>query len=289
MGSRVERESSKTAAMMCFIRAGSFYENEPCLKTNDHIAPRLLPKVMLPFARIKPLRRFLWKQFNISGAIEYVIARTIFIDSVVADALKAGFGQVVVLGAGFDSRALRFQRPDSNAVFFELDAPTTQSEKVRRLRRRGISVPENTVYAPIDFNKEDFATVLQKHGYDTSKKTLFILEGITMYLEEDSVRSTLKTLGSLSAPHGLVVSDFIHKSVLRGDNTLREEQLLRERVANLGEPWRFGIEQHQVGAFLDGLGLRLLKSCTARDLERELDFGSHRINGAHLIVLAEIP
>jgi methyltransferase (TIGR00027 family) len=289
MRKRIEHKTSMTAQIMCLLRASSFYENDPCLKTNDYIAPRLLPKGILPFARIKMLRTAFIKYFTPPGAYEYVIVRTKFIDSIVEDALEADFAQIVLLGAGFDSRAIRFYQTDSKAVFFELDAAITQARKVAQLKNRKIAPHENTVYIPIDFNKEDLTEKLKKHGFETNKKSLFILEGITMYLEEAAVRRMFAALRSLSAQHSLIVSDFIYKSVLRKENTLFGEQAIYKRINKYNEAWRFGIEEGYIDTFMKELGLRLQKSSSAKDLEEEYHFGNRRINGTHFIAVAETP
>jgi methyltransferase (TIGR00027 family) len=273
---------------MCFMRACSFYENESCLKTNDYIAPKLLPKKILPLARIKMLR-VAFMRFSPPGAYEYVIARTKFIDSIVENSLNSDVIQIVLLGAGYDSRSIRFGRSGSHIMFFELDAAITQASKIAGLGNRKISLYDNTVYIPIDFNKDDLAEKLKKNGFQTNKKSLFILEGITMYLEEAAVRGTFKTMKGLCGPHSLIVSDFIYKSVLRKENTLYGEQAIYERINKYNEAWRFGIEKGHIDTFMEELGLKLLKSSSAKELEDEYHFGPHRINGTHFITVAETP
>jgi methyltransferase (TIGR00027 family) len=288
MENRIEKKSSRTAQIMCFIRAASFYEEEPCLKTNDYIAPQLLPKKIRPIAKIRMLRKA-FMRFTPPGAYEYVIARTRFIDRVVEDSVKSDITQIVLLGAGFDSRSIRFHRPGSGIRFFELDAPITQASKVTGLQKRGIGVLRNTVYIPINFNKEDFSEKLKERGFRADKRSLFILEGITMYLEEEAIRSTLETIKSISGPRSRIVADFIYQSVLRKENTLYGEQAIYQRINKYNEAWRFGIEKGEIGPFMEGLGLKLLKIRSPGDLEEAYHFGSHRINGTHFIAIAESP
>jgi methyltransferase (TIGR00027 family) len=286
MESRITRKASRTAQIMCFLRASSFYESESCLKTDDYIAPQLLPKWIVPVAKIKALRAA-FMQHSPPGAYEYVIARTRFIDSMVESALASGISQVVLLGAGYDSRSIRFHRPGTQNRFFELDAAKTQATKVAQLKKRKLSLSGNTVYIPIDFNKEDLAEKLTANGFRTDHKSLFILEGIVMYLEETAVRETFKTMKALCCPHSLIVADFIHASVLRRENALYGEQAIYERINKYNEAWRFGLAYDQVETFMTGLGLKLMQCRAAEDLETEFHFDSHRINGTHFITVAE--
>ena len=98
----------------------------------------------------------------------------------VLEAISAGTGQVVILGAGYDDRALRFRSP--GVRFFELDHPATQADKARRLRaiKAGAGAP---VLAPADFRHGDVAAVLGACGHDAGQPTLFLCEGLLVYLD----------------------------------------------------------------------------------------------------------
>ena len=106
-GKRIESKTSRTAEFTCMTRAASFYEKRSMYKSNDYIAPKLLPKFMVQFIQIGTLRKFFTNKFP-SGMYEYVIARTKFIDSVFQKAISKEFDQMLIFGAGFDSRGIRF-------------------------------------------------------------------------------------------------------------------------------------------------------------------------------------
>lgn len=283
---RIERKTSATAQMTCSIRAISFHENEPCLKSGDYIAPRLLPAALALLIRTGLVRRLFTAFMAPAGVYEYVVARTKYIDAVVEDCLAAGFGQVVLLGAGFDSRAVRFHDRNPGAVFFELDAGITQAAKIAQLKKRNIAVPESLQFIAIDFDRQSMAERLKAHGFQVGGKSLFILEGLIMYLQAEAIRDTFATIRALSGPAGLAVFDFIYSSVLRRENTLYGEKALYDRVNRFGEAWRFGIEAGGVDEFARSMGLKLSALKTAGDLERDYGFGARRINGTHGIALA---
>jgi methyltransferase (TIGR00027 family) len=124
-----------------------------------------------------------------------IIARTRFFDQQVLAAIEAGVPQVVICGAGYDDRALRFRSP--GAGFFELDHPATQADKARRLAELGAS--DDVVLAPADFRSDDVAAVLAAAGHDMARPTLFLCEGLLVYLEATVIGRLLAGLRSRAA------------------------------------------------------------------------------------------
>jgi methyltransferase (TIGR00027 family) len=127
-----------------------------------------------------------------------LIARTRFFDERVLAALSAGTAQVVILGAGYDDRALRFRSP--GVRFFELDHPATQADKARRLRRlRGTGPGSGPTLAAADFRDDDVAGVLEASGHDAGKPTLFLCEGLLVYLDQPTCVRLLSALRARAA------------------------------------------------------------------------------------------
>jgi methyltransferase (TIGR00027 family) len=122
-------------------------------------------------------------------------ARTRFFDDQVLAAIADGVGQVVICGAGYDDRALRFRSP--GVRFFELDHPATQADKARRLRAMGALA--GVALAPADFTCDDAAAVLDAAGHDASRPTLFLCEGLLVYLESAVIGRLLAGLRSRAA------------------------------------------------------------------------------------------
>jgi methyltransferase (TIGR00027 family) len=141
-----------------------------------------------------------------------MMVRTRYIDEHLEAALRAGATQVVILGAGFDSRAYRFVKLLNGAKVIEVDYGPTQEYKRRRVLEVLGHVPSNLTYAPIDFTRERLSDVLFSSGYRAAEKTFFIWEGVTMYLPEQGVRETLQFVAGQSAPGSSIVFDFMSKS-----------------------------------------------------------------------------
>jgi methyltransferase (TIGR00027 family) len=230
---RIETRSSGTADIMCLARALSFKDKRECYSGPDNIVYTLVP----PFFKLALISRwitrpFIW-QFYPTGMYEYIIARTKYIDEVFMRALQQGFDQVAILGAGLDSRALRFQGINKATRIFELDAPITQQVKLKAYRAKKLSIPDNLIFVPIDFNKENLAEKIKQAGFITGKKTLLIMEGVTMYLSAEAVDSTFRFILEVSGTGSLIVFDYIYGEVLRGENRYAGEKDAVKKVAKL--------------------------------------------------------
>jgi len=129
-----------------------------------------------------------------------LIARTRFFDERVLAAISGGTAQVVILGAGYDDRALRFRSP--GVRFFELDHPATQADKARRLRALRAAKPGSggPALAPADFRDDDVAGVLEASGHDAGQPTLFLCEGLLVYLDQPTCVRLLGALWARAAP-----------------------------------------------------------------------------------------
>lgn len=227
------------------------------------------------------------------GIYEYVLARTKVMDEVFLKALESGFSQIVILGAGFDTRALRFAHRNKGTKVFELDVATTQQPKIRILKQKGIPFPEELVFVPIDFNKASLSEDLAEAGYQRKQKTLFVWEGVTMYLTPEAVNETLSFICKSAVVGSIVVFDYIYASVLRRENRFYGEGEAYKAVSKAGEGWTFGLEEGEVQRFLAERGFEMTAHFTPEDLEKAyltdedgMRFG--RINGTHCIAVASV-
>lgn len=226
------------------------------------------------------------------GIYEWVIARTKYIDDMFIRASSKGFSQVLLFGAGFDTRSIRFQSELQGAKFFELDAPTTQNAKIEQYRKRGIPVPNSVVFVPINFEKESAADRLQDSGFCKGLKSLVIMEGVLQYLKREAAHATLQIIKDQVGKGSWLIFDYAYESVLRGDGKLYGEDRMTKGIAKFGESWQFGLEEHDVEAFLEKYGFRVLDRKSPKDLEEtyfrnENGIVIGRVNGTQSIIMAE--
>ena len=162
---RIETATSRTAKWTCVTRAASSLESDDHYRSDDGIAILIVPAVLGFMLRISLIRRFFTRGMAPKGIYEYTIARTKYIDAIFRQALAEGVDQVLIFGAGFDTRALRFQPQAGDTGIFELDVPITQKAKLDRCARRGIDIPTNMVFISIDFDKEPLSEKLAGAGF----------------------------------------------------------------------------------------------------------------------------
>jgi len=193
------------------------------------------------------------------GAPGEVIARTPFIDDCLKKRIADGIGQLVILGAGYDTRAFRFRQLLKAVKVFEVDKPATQAEKVDRARKLTRATPVHVIYVPVDFDKDSIEERLVARGYDPTVKTMFIWEGVTMYLTAEAVDQTLDFVAERSGPGSSIVFNYIHKAVVDGTDVSDAAARWRAALERRGAPARFGIESGQVEDFLAQRGLSVIE------------------------------
>ena len=294
MSTSVKNKVSQTASYTCFCRACADAERDARFRGPDYIAKEFipfLPKVL--FMKCGPVKRLVLKRIMPSGVYEYVSARTKLIDELVIAAIEEGFPQVVILGAGFDTRAWRFERYNPGTKIFELDEPVTQAMKKKLLLKKGFPLPRNAVFVPVDFEKEDIAAVLRPSGYRSDVKSLFLCEGLFMYLSAEAVDGTLEFIRRHAAAGSRLVFDYILASVIRRENTLYGESSIHGTVFKAGERWKFGIEAGAIGPFLSGHGFKLVAHYRPADLQQQFLTAADgtlfgRVNETHCVALAAV-
>jgi methyltransferase (TIGR00027 family) len=184
------------------------------------------------------------------------ISRTRFIDDVVQEALSQGIGQVVILGAGLDTRPYRLAGME-HARVFEVDLPSVQAEKKKKLQHHFGHLPEHVTFLPIDFDTQSVETIFTGTAFDSASPTVFVWEGVTQYLTEEAVRQTLAFVGS-SAPGSVLVFTYVLKSLIERRSGLPGADKMMDRVVKQGAPWIFGLEPESLTSFLEPFHLHLL-------------------------------
>jgi methyltransferase (TIGR00027 family) len=215
MSKRIEAKVSITAQGTCLMRATSYYEKNPYYKSEDFIASMIIPSYLNAMAKYNISRTALKKAlFKVPGIYEYIVSRTKFIDEIFKS-LAANIEQVLIFGAGFDSRVIRFRNELKNAKVFELDAPITQQAKINRFMKKNIEFPPNLKFISLDFTKESLVEKLDEAGFKKNCTCLMLLEGLTYYLNQEAIDSTLHLISDYSAKDSLLIFDYASASVVR--------------------------------------------------------------------------
>jgi methyltransferase (TIGR00027 family) len=199
-------------------------------------------------------------------------ARQTFFDSVVERHLP-NIAQFVILGAGFDTRALRLKGAPVRS--FEIDTAATQAVKREMLAKARID-STGVAFVSADFETEDWLTKLTDAGFDPGKPTLFIWEGVMMYLDRESVEDTLHKIAS-TVKGSIVAFDYFTSEVLESQALFM--RTIRASLNSFGEPLKFGVDstppsRERLAELLQSCGLTLTEQCTlGHETERKRAWG----------------
>ena len=198
-------------------------------------------------------------QYRYPGLRGGILARARYIDERLATALDEGVEQLVILGAGNDTRAYRLGAKVGELKVFEVDHPSTQQAKTVKLRTLFGKIPPHVAYVPVDFCRDDLGRRLGAAGYHPGKKTLFIWEGVIYYLDAAAVDTLLNFVTGNSGSGSSIIFDYFPPSVIDGSSEHKEARNLRKRVSRYGEPFTFGIDDGEIERFLHDRGFHELE------------------------------
>jgi methyltransferase (TIGR00027 family) len=255
--------TSTTAEIMALFRAQESARREPLF--NDPFAAGFLGRSHRRVLRLSSLplvgtllRRFIdarWPGARTSG-----IARTRLIDDWLKEAVAAGAEQVLILGAGFDSRAWRLPALVTLPVI-EVDHPATCAEKRRRLADMGADL-SCIRSVPVDFDRELIGVTVRAAGFDETRPAAIVWEGVTNYLTAQAVDTVVRWIGTLARGTRLIFT-YVDEAVLAPGDRFENAASARLLVKTAGEPWTFGFKPAELPSYLSERGLALIEDLDA--------------------------
>jgi methyltransferase (TIGR00027 family) len=258
----VESTASKTALMVCAYRARASTKPkplfvdpwaEPLAGADGHAIARALDAAFPPMET-------------------WLALRVAYLDKLIATAVdRIGARQVVVLGAGYDTRAARL--PRAGVRYFEVDHPATQGAKRARLAAIPGYPVDAATYVTCNFEREDPVDRLIANGFRSTEPALVIWEGVVPYLTEGAVRATATTLARGLDPRSLLAFDFVGKRFMEAAPMSDTAEGARGYLGSLGEPVRFG--SNDILPLLVECGFRWVRVLDFNQLALEL-LGDYR-------------
>ena len=239
----IENRPSETAHNVALCRALASFDARFGARTSDPFSGIFLKENVKPVLRDETTRRSVIDTMISRPLYGYFIARSAFIDETFVRALRNRIPQIVFMGAGYDTRALRFENLLGTTRIFELDAPTTQNRKKECLEKTGTRVPRQVSFISVNFKNENFLEKLEDAGFTRSAATLFIWEGVTYYLPEEAIDRTLELIREVSAPKTGLCFDYM---------TSKLDSI------NMGEPFLSWINPERIQEYLEKFGFRLM-------------------------------
>jgi len=190
------------------------------------------------------------------GTLSSGIARTRYIDDLLENEINKGIKQVIILGAGFDTRAQRLGYLKLTAVI-EIDHPDTSRYKTEILKSYLGKLPENVRYCTINFNSESLDDLATRQNIDLNQPTCFIWEGVTNYLPQQAVD---KTFGFIShfATGSSVIFTYIDKHVMDAPQDYIGVNKVKEYLNNSEERWTLGFVPTEMDGYMKSFNLTLI-------------------------------
>jgi methyltransferase (TIGR00027 family) len=223
-----ERPASKTALMVTAYRARASQGQNPVC--NDPWAEALAGSA--GFALSERYDKLF------PGMTLWMGLRTRFLDDCVRHYVGQGIRQIVMLGAGLDTRAARLAK--LGVTFFEVDHPASQADKQRRVEALPGFPVDASVYVSCDFEHEDFLDQLDAAGFRGDSPAAFVWEGVVCYLSQEAVSGVCERIARHCHPKSVLLFDYVGKAMAQAKNITSVDQEMLDLLNELGEPVRFG-------------------------------------------------
>ena len=287
-------KASRTAEHNALFRALESARPAGVRLFDDPLAARLL---RWPLAALRPLLRMPGGAAGACAVIDRrwpgvrtsVAARTRLIDDTLAGLPVGQLSQLVVLGAGFDTRPYRMECLRSARVF-EVDHPDTQAAKRALLRRALRRLPDNVTFVGSDFNLDTLGKVMAEAGFRPQDPTTLLWEGVSNYLTEDAVDATLRWCAQ-AARGSVLIFTYVHGDVLEHPESFVGSRRLHATLEKVGEGFTFGMDPDAMGTFLGERGLQRRWDIGAADYRARYYGGRARTMVGHefyRVALAEV-
>lgn len=195
-----------------------------------------------------------------------VVVRSRYAEDILEQSIAAGICQYVIVGAGFDSFALRRRDLESKIRVFELDHQDTQQIKRERLGRVGL--PSNLEFVSVDFERETVADALARSTFERERPAFFSWLGTTMYLSNSATRQTLEAIARFAAPGSGLVFDYLIPDALLSEPEKVSVKKLRRLTQLQGEPLIGALDPKDIGAMFASVGLEFVENFTAAEQEQ---------------------
>ncbi len=275
---------SRTAQYMALFRAIETVRPSQKRLFNDPFALIFLDnklKLTVKISSIPFLRRLIFKiiQNKAPGALSSGIARTKYIDDLLEQTISDGVKQVIILGAGFDTRALRLNFL-KNISIIEIDHPDTSNIKIKKLENTIGNLPKNVKYYQLDFKKQNLTDLATEYNLNLDLPTTIIWEGVTSYLNQDSVNKTFEFIQKFS-DKTYIIFTYIDKLVLENPQAFQGTEKLFKNLKKSEEPYTFGIQPDKLSEYLNKFELLLIENKSADDYRNKYLAERTNLNKGH--------
>lgn len=196
------------------------------------------------------------------------LCRAAYTEQALKTAALTGTRQYVILGAGLDTFAFRETEFLSKHRVFEVDHPLTQGDKIERIIRAGLTVPDNLTFVPVDFTKDDLTECLIDGGFDPTIKSFFSWLGVTYYLSAEVIGTMLSALSRLCADGSTLVFDYPDENFLDAQEKRVRNTIMMAKAG--GEPMQSAFSYGTLEMLLQKYGFLICELLTPDDIQRDI-------------------
>jgi methyltransferase (TIGR00027 family) len=269
----IESSPSRTALVTSLMRA-LHSRRDPSPLIDDPWGDRLVPKSERDgfserlLARMDPQARAADRRtpdaalddfFLANTAYPGIVIRSRYTEDALREAMNKGIRQYVLIGAGFDSFALR-RPPFSEALeIFEIDHPATQTLKIHRIRECGVALPPSVHFMAADLSSENLSAVLARSSFRGNEPAFFSWLGVAVYLTREANLATLRAVATCGAPGSELVFTYVDQAEFAPGGSTSPHNSNAQAVAGMGEPYVSGFNPREIASDLDQVGLELVE------------------------------
>jgi methyltransferase (TIGR00027 family) len=264
------RVAADTAEAMAALRAAGAAERDETVRNPDYLARAFVstaPRVSA-LVKVPTTRRLLpaIAERLAPGGYYFETARVKCMDAILRDELAREITQLLILGAGYDTRAYRFADQLAQLRVFEIDQRAMTRLKRAKVARILGELPAHVHYLQSDLASDDLSAVLRDSPYDRTQPTLVMLSGVSAYLPPAAMTRLFRFIADHTSPRTTIVFDYVYAEMVDGSDEYHGAAQLRKRLSALGERLRFGIPTGQLEALLAAHGLTLTRHHDPHDL-----------------------
>ena len=251
----VKRRPMSTARGVAVVRAAEMLRREP-IAADPYAKSFVLPFNAFGLRFIQSIG--LSRLIGIEPMITFAIVREQYVHDLMVGEARAGLDQIVILGAGFDTRAYRIRELHGIPVF-EVDHPVTQAQKQAALKGVVDPLPANVRFVGVDFETDDLGERLRASGYREDRRTLFVWQGVSMYLTSAGIDRTLAFVAQHSAHGSVIVFDYFDARATKTS----EGTVIRMFTSVMGEHVTWSLDPRDLAPFLEARGFTDIRNADA--------------------------
>lgn len=199
--------------------------------------------------------------------IPQLVSRARYAEDGLMSAIKRGFKQYVILGAGLDTFAFRQNNLPPDFIIYEVDHPATQAFKLKRLQEMGIKIPENLRFVPVDFTKDSLLSALKRKGFSEQKYSYFSLLGVSMYLDKKDFFQLLSLVAEISPKGSSLIFDYLDDTAFNEVQASKRLVKMKQITAQAGEPIITGFDPFELDFELQDCNMLVYENLSPENIE----------------------